>query len=1573
MDKHIHKILTNTRKLSSFIVRFFYRHVLFIAFFYSYLEGAQVGRVFEFDLAGNLKKTITDDQSSIFYEYNELQQLSKVTDSEGKTFQYQYDANGNCTQIEDEHGITKYEYDLSNRLMSASSPKLAPMEYSYDHRGRLQRILYPGGVNVSYGYDAADRLTTVKFLENTVEYIYDQTNNVLSKIIFPNSITTEYEYDKAKRIIAVFHRRSDNTLIAGFRYKFDRNGNRIYVEQLTQGRSRVTEYSYDKLNRLINVKYPGGYERYTYDALGNRLTKNTPYSLTKYEYDQYNRLVKAGDCQFFYDMRGNLIKKTDKTNKIEYTYDAHDNLITYRDAEYEISYTYDAEGRRLSKTVNGEKTLYVNDAHSPVAQVVIEAQKNQNIKAFYVYGLSRLCQFHLATQTFQFYLYDYPDRNVTAIVDMNQQVCNYYSYEAFGSIKSSICTTLNHFTFAGENYEKETKLIYLRNRYYDPETGRFLSPDPRLGKKLNPQSFNPYTYVENNPLNFIDPLGLKSAQFCAYPPGTITENTKSAFGHGFWILTKDNGDVVTIGRYPEGTRSTDKIVAGTVAFTVPATDAQISAILNSVDQGKYWGIIGNCIDGLERGLKILGIEHPSFRLLGVSVPTKAVIWIESLNGKNDFQRAMEQDLKLATETDAYWPSTRPTPLVMKPECPYSAEPAGDLGGISLNTTAQILGSLSDIVGATYDFSTGQLILMGTQNYSLPPMDFDDLAVAVRSVYGLGDKPPQSPGVSIDWNSENNKKIEKNKLDHLYPMLVRYEGVTEGTRFGQIMFEADRVLKCLSLGKDNITGHSFKANVRKYKSLPERYSNPSIELELGVTTRMWIAPKEIRLVKSADGSSIFFDHIQMEVLTEAFKEHKHKENEGAEDFAAHFTAHFDEFAKQYPILEELKRLGKITGIVKWLKENNIPIDLSLFTYYIPKSLPTTSKTPALVTHYIKYDRSLPLIGGVSYHLSESNFHEACGNIPNSLDKDAIRSRPSENIMEWDINQPWGNSLKAVAHTIERTRKTGNIQKFFIDMRFPVSGEYTLELVRYYNSFNHRDCGLGVGWEVSPASLHFPRQRNKIRWEPINVTRDIFPEIFVFEQGKNYCFKLQGLDSQAMPIYRSEGNTSFIIEQDDGYFTLHKEMGTLLFDPLGKLTQKIDRQGKKLFFSYDNDRLINITHQNGQQLNLEYQNGRIVCARAPGEKTLYYQCNENGQLHSVTDQLGTITVYGYDVEGNLNAIYDAKNRPVFEAVYDHYHRAISVINGKVTTNQKFDLKEHTTKIKGPNNIEIFSQYDTDYRLLQTRDSLGRQIECSYQNGSFQPIWTKDVGNNEVQYLYDVKGNICSIKNKAGIEWKFWYDSSDRLIAFLDGRGRTQIYEYDEKGRLKRFLPCVFLTDENPITGRISYEYSIAEAMEYEYDLETGAVSTIKKGDELTKKISYDTEGRIAEISDPYGYTIRRTYDARSRLKTCADLDGGFEYEYNERDQVIKVSSPVSYMIYEYDEVGNIIRIKDGNGNDTHLEYDENYDLIAILDAEGGITRYKYNDFHCLTQINLPNGSLREIIYDDLNRPIKEIIGK
>ena len=83
-----------------------------------------------------------------------------------------------------------------------------------------------------------------------------------------------------------------------------------------------------------------------------------------------------------------------------------------------------------------------------------------------------------------------------------------YTYDVYG--KPTIYNTIgkeipesqvgNDFLFTGKMFDYDTGLYYYRNRYYDPELGRFITPDP-LGPTANP---NLYTYVGNNPVNYVE-------------------------------------------------------------------------------------------------------------------------------------------------------------------------------------------------------------------------------------------------------------------------------------------------------------------------------------------------------------------------------------------------------------------------------------------------------------------------------------------------------------------------------------------------------------------------------------------------------------------------------------------------------------------------------------------------------------------------------------------------------------------------------------------------------------------------------------------------------------------------------------------------------------------------------------------------------------------------------------------------------------------------------------------------------------------------------------------------------------
>lgn len=140
-----------------------------------------------------------------------------------------------------------------------------------------------------------------------------------------------------------------------------------------------------------------------------------------------------------------------------------------------------------------------------LVQVLMETDDTNSVLATYTYGDDLISM--KRTDANSFYLYDGlgSTRQLTA---NNQTVAASYNYDAFGNVISSVGSVANPYGFTGEQqFAEADNLLFLRARYYNPTLGRFISRDPIEYAG----GINLYAYVLNNPINFVDPSGLKSA------------------------------------------------------------------------------------------------------------------------------------------------------------------------------------------------------------------------------------------------------------------------------------------------------------------------------------------------------------------------------------------------------------------------------------------------------------------------------------------------------------------------------------------------------------------------------------------------------------------------------------------------------------------------------------------------------------------------------------------------------------------------------------------------------------------------------------------------------------------------------------------------------------------------------------------------------------------------------------------------------------------------------------------------------------------------------------------------------
>ena len=197
-------------------------------------------------------------------------------------------------------------------------------------------------------------------------------------------------------------------------------------------------------------------------------------------------------------------------NSALYEYNAENKLVkaTVQNGVLvtEESYTYDYEGNRTSKTTHRsdgvtEYVKYLND-NSSLTNVLAEIDSEGSVQAYYTIGADLISQERNGRTSF--YLYD-GHGSVVGLANESGVVTDTYCYDAFGNLLKSTGSTANNYRYCGEQFDETTGLYYLRARYMDTSTGRFISQDTYQGTINDPVSLHKYLYANSNPVTYSDP------------------------------------------------------------------------------------------------------------------------------------------------------------------------------------------------------------------------------------------------------------------------------------------------------------------------------------------------------------------------------------------------------------------------------------------------------------------------------------------------------------------------------------------------------------------------------------------------------------------------------------------------------------------------------------------------------------------------------------------------------------------------------------------------------------------------------------------------------------------------------------------------------------------------------------------------------------------------------------------------------------------------------------------------------------------------------------------------------------
>jgi RHS repeat-associated protein len=189
-------------------------------------------------------------------------------------------------------------------------------------------------------------------------------------------------------------------------------------------------------------------------------------------------------------------------------------------------YKYGTDGIRVSaehevwednELKSKTKTEYLNDLLNITgySQVLKQTETNfvseEETVTTYVIGHQRISQIVVKNGTEQEYYFTFDGHGSTRVLlDFAGAIAQLYAFNAYGNaIGFDPSVALTEFLYSGEQFDSKIGQQYLRQRYYDPATGRFNRLDPFFGHLNDPQSLHKYLYTHNDPVNGIDPSGLE--------------------------------------------------------------------------------------------------------------------------------------------------------------------------------------------------------------------------------------------------------------------------------------------------------------------------------------------------------------------------------------------------------------------------------------------------------------------------------------------------------------------------------------------------------------------------------------------------------------------------------------------------------------------------------------------------------------------------------------------------------------------------------------------------------------------------------------------------------------------------------------------------------------------------------------------------------------------------------------------------------------------------------------------------------------------------------------------------------
>lgn len=535
--------------------------------------------------------TVTNDSRSVSKTYNSQGEVTSVTDPAG-TITYELAADGQPISITAPgNAVTTFAYDQTRRRTSLTDPSFGTTTYTYDCRGNMATETDADGNTCSYTYDSLDRIVEKETPELTVAYTYNSLGQ-LTSAVGDNSTARRFTYDTYGRISSEKYEAPDSKwLQKAYTYS---NGNVSSTAYTSQSGTLATEnYTYsnghllettangssigycDSVNNFghplqitrgsLTDSYAYTYKGllsehtaawnsnniqkyfYTFSPQTGNLTSRHDFimgGLENFTYDSLDRLTAYGGETVEYDVKGNILSKSDvgtfsynSSSKPYAVTDISQTASAIPSVSQNITYNYFRQP--LSITEGTHAASFIYDGEDSRVKMQVTQSGSNKLTRYYLggcyetdvtpsgtterlylggdYYTAPAVLVKTSTGTSLYYIVRDHLGSITHVLNTSGTDLQHLSYDAWGRLRNpsnkQVYSAANTPTlllgrgYTGHEHLTDFGLINMNGRLYDPVLGRFLSPDNYVQSPFFSQNFNRYSYCLNNPLRYNDKDG----------------------------------------------------------------------------------------------------------------------------------------------------------------------------------------------------------------------------------------------------------------------------------------------------------------------------------------------------------------------------------------------------------------------------------------------------------------------------------------------------------------------------------------------------------------------------------------------------------------------------------------------------------------------------------------------------------------------------------------------------------------------------------------------------------------------------------------------------------------------------------------------------------------------------------------------------------------------------------------------------------------------------------------------------------------------------------------------------------